>query len=45
MGEFNIVMARDMGLLYGLLKEYLRQGDDIKEMMNGIEKNNMPVHS
>ena len=30
MGEFNMVMARDVGLLYDLLKEYLRKGEELK---------------
>ena len=30
MGEFNMVMARDVGLLYDLLKEYLRKGEEVK---------------
>lgn len=29
MGEFNLVMAKDIGLLYGLLKGYLMYGEEV----------------
>jgi hypothetical protein len=28
MGEFNLVLAKDVTLLYDLLREYLKQGEE-----------------